>query len=106
MNNPQKRDSIVVVGMNDFESEYLWWIGYYDYEPGCSGLTLDDVDTNSEFGNCFCKTQCIETHPPDDVNAAIQRAHEIAKAEDLPLFRVTRYRDSEGTSCEVFEEVT
>ena len=96
---------VICVGLKDFDSGPLWWVGYYIYSEGEEGTTFDDVDTHEDFSALFQGTQCIETHSPEDVAKALSRAVEIARQEQLPLYRVTSYTDKNGAQCEVYESM-
>ena len=99
-------DSVVVVGLNQFDDGPMWWIGYYHYHPDSAGSTLEEADLQEDFGNCFDTTECIETHPPDAVALAIAKAHTIARDQKLPLYRTTQFRDANDTELQVFEELS
>lgn len=99
MNEPQ---SIIVLALRQFDGGPLWWIGVYVTGDGEELVHLEDCDSNEDFAEQFVATQCIETHPPLEIESAIRRAREIAKERSLQLYRATCYTENRG-QFEVFE---
>jgi hypothetical protein len=108
--HPEIQDNfaaVVVVGLVEFEDAAApaqRWVGLKHFSPQAEGSWLDEADAE-EFAEMFLGSTCLETFPAYQPSDAVRRAEQIARDRRLPLYRVTCFRDGDGTQHSVYELV-